>query len=106
MLVAWTTVTHRTDAERIAVDIITRNLAACVQVDGPVASHYRWNDRLERTEEYRLAFKFLDHQAVALEARVLATHPYDTPEWVVVRAERVAEKYLSWANTNSSNPPL
>jgi periplasmic divalent cation tolerance protein len=36
----------------------------------------------------------------------LATHPYDTPEWLVVRAERVAEKYLSWAQANSSTPPL
>jgi periplasmic divalent cation tolerance protein len=106
MLVAWTTVANRADADRIAADVISRNLAACVQVEGPIMSHYRWQARSECTEEFRLSFKFLETQADVLEQRVLATHPYDTPEWVVVRAERVAEKYLSWANANSSTPPL
>jgi periplasmic divalent cation tolerance protein len=41
-----------------------------------------------------------------LEAWILAEHPYETPEWIVVRAEHVAEKYLSWARTSSSTPPL
>ena len=27
-------------------------------------------------------------------------HPYDTPEWIVIRAEKVSEKYLSWAEAN------
>lgn len=106
MLVAWTTVTDRADAERIAADVIARNLATCVQVDGPLVSLYRWQGRLERAEEFRLTFKFLDRQAAGLEAHVLATHPYDTPEWIVVHAAHVSEKYLSWADANSSTPPL
>lgn len=106
MLVAWTTVEKRADADRIAADAIARNLAVCVQIDGPIVSHYRWHGRDERSEEFRLSFKVLESHAAALERHVLATHPYDTPEWVVVRAEHVGEKYLSWAGANSSTPPL
>ncbi len=106
MLIAWTTVASRADADRISADVIARNLAACVQIDGPIVSRYRWEGRVEQAEEYRLNFKFLESQAATLQAQVLATHPYDTPEWVVVRAESVAEKYLSWAESNSSTPPL
>jgi periplasmic divalent cation tolerance protein len=106
MLVAWTTVATRADAERIAADVILRNLAACVQIDGPVTSHYRWRGRAEREEEFRLCFKLLESHAAALEQHVMSVHPYETPEWVVVHAERVGEKYLSWANANSSTPPL
>jgi len=106
MLIAWTTVATRADAERIAADAVARNLAVCVQIDGPVASHYRWQGRAERGEEFRLCFKLLESHATALEQQVLAAHPYDTPEWIVVRAEQVGEKYLSWANANSSTPPL
>ena len=46
------------------------------------------------------------HGVRALEAQVLAGHPYDTPEWLVVRAEHVGEKYLSWAEANATFPPF
>ncbi len=106
MLLAWTTVAQRPDAERLADQVVERQLAACVQIDGPVVSHYRWQDQVERTQEFRLCFKFLPEQLLALEAFVLSHHPYETPEWIVVAAERVSEKYLSWARASSTNPSL
>lgn len=106
MLLAWTTVATKADAERLATDAIARRLAVCVQIDGPIVSHYVWNGRPTQDEEHRLLFKFLPERAQALEQQVLSHHPYDTPEWVVVRAESVGEKYLSWARANSTNPPL
>lgn len=106
MFIAWTTVAHRSDADRLAAEAIARNLAVCVQIDGPLTSHYRWHGRDERSEEFRLTFKCLPNHLGALEKHVLATHPYDTPQWLVVRTERVGEKYLSWAESNSSTPPL
>jgi len=106
MFIAWTTVSERADAERIAGETVARGLAACVQIEGPVVSHYRWQGKIERSEEYRLMFKCLPERVAELEAYVLAHHPYDTPEWIAVRAERVGEKYLSWAGATSTNPPL
>lgn len=106
MLLAWTTVANRADAERLAVSAIAQNLAVCVQIDGPITSHYRWQGRDERAEEFRLCFKLFESHAATLEQQIVAAHPYDTPEWIVVRAERVGEKYLSWANANSTIPPL
>ena len=106
MFLCWTTVATRADADRLAADVIARQLAACAQIDGPVTSHYRWEGGVERAEEFRLCFKALPAQLAALEAHVLAAHPYDTPEWLVVRAEHVAEKYLSWARADLHSPPL
>ncbi len=105
MFVAWTTVAKPEDAARLARGAVDARLAACVQVEGPVTSHYRWQDRHEEAPEYRLLFKFLPEQADALEAWILARHPYETPEWVVVRAERVSGKYLSWARATSKSAP-
>ncbi|MDE3083877.1 MAG: divalent-cation tolerance protein CutA, partial [Verrucomicrobiota bacterium] len=93
MLIAWTTVAERADAEKLARDIVERRLAACVQIDGPIVAHYFWEGRLERTEEFRLCLKFLPEQQAALETWLFAHHPYDTPEWFVARAEQVGEKY-------------
>ena len=106
MFVAWTTVGNRSDADRLAASAVAQNLAVCVQIDGPIVSHYRWEGKDERSEEFRLAFKCLRARLPALEQHVLATHPYQTPEWLVVEASRVGEKYLSWAEANSSTPPL
>jgi periplasmic divalent cation tolerance protein len=106
MHLAWTTVANAADADRLAQGAVAARLAACVQVDGPVVSHYTWQGRLETAREYRLLFKLLPEQAAALEAWVLAHHPYETPEWVVVPAERVSEKYLSWARSTSTPAPF
>lgn len=106
MFVAWTTVAERADAERIAADAVARNLAVCVQIGGPIVSHYRWHGRDERSQEYVLTFKCLPDRLESLEQHVLAGHPYETPEWIAVRADFVGEKYLSWAQANSSTPPL
>jgi periplasmic divalent cation tolerance protein len=106
MFIAWTTVATQADADQIATVVVAKNLAICVQVDGPIVSHYRWKGQHAREPEFRLMFKMMDDHVKALEEQVLAIHPYDTPEWIVVRAEHVAEKYLSWATTNSSTPPL
>ncbi len=106
MLVAWTTVGKQADAERLAAEPVRLGLAACVQVEGPIVSHYRWLGRVERAEEYRLCYKLPAARLDALQEWVLRNHPYDTPEWIVARAERVSEKYLSWAEASANNRPL
>ncbi|HTQ29957.1 MAG TPA: divalent-cation tolerance protein CutA [Opitutaceae bacterium] len=106
MLIAWTTVAARAEAERLARDAIAQRFAVCVQIDGPITSHYHWQGKLERTEEFRLCFKFLSPQQAALEAWLFARHPYETPEWFVVRADSVGEKYLSWALASATSSPL
>lgn len=106
MFIAWTTIANRLDADRLAQEVVAQGLAACVQIDGPITSHYRWEGKTEKSEEYRLTFKTLPSTVAALEAWVLAQHTYDTPEWLVVRADKVGEKYLSWAEANSSTRTL
>ena len=106
MYVAWTTVANAADATTLAKHVVERQLAACVQIDGPITSIYTWKGRMEENSEYRLCFKCTPSKLTALETEVLAHHPYETPEWIVVRADRVGEKYLSWAEADSSTPPL
>lgn len=106
MLIAWTTVATPADADALARGIITGNLAACVQIDGPIISHYVWEGKSVRSEEFRLTVKLLDQQLVALETYVLRQHPYRTPQWIVVSAQHVGEKYLSWATANAHIRPF
>jgi periplasmic divalent cation tolerance protein len=102
MLIAWTTVSDRPAAENLAAAVVREALAACVHIDGPLTSYYKWEGRLESSTEFRLCFKCAADRLPQLEAYVLKHHPYAVPEWVVVRPERVGEKYLSWVGANST----
>ena len=106
LYLAWTTVGTREDAERLARGAVDARLAACVQIEGPVESWYRWEGRTESAREFRLAFKCLPEQLAGLRDWVHAGHPYEVPEWIVVQAEAVSEKYLSWARENSTPAPF
>ena len=106
MLVVWTTTANRADAERLARGAVELRLAACAQIDGPIASFYHWGGKLEEAEEYRIWFKCLPANGSALSAWVHSHHPYQTPQWVEVSAEGVGEKYLSWAIANSTSGPF
>jgi periplasmic divalent cation tolerance protein len=97
LLIGWTTCASAEDARRLAEGLVTPGLAACVQIDGPVTSVYRWKGSVEQAAEHRLTVKFLPERQGEMEQWLRANHPYETPEWVVIGATAVAEKYLSWA---------
>jgi periplasmic divalent cation tolerance protein len=97
LLIAWTTVDTEAAAQRLARDIVESGLAACVQIDAGVESVYRWEGKVQSECEWRLMVKFAAERSSELLAYIEANHPYDVPEWVVVRAEEVAPKYLKWA---------
>ncbi len=94
---AWTTTATRADAEQLANGLLSAGLVSCVQIDGPVRSIYRWQGKVEAVEEHRLMLKLPSDLVSAAEAYLNAHHPYETPEWVAVAADRVSEKYLSWS---------
>lgn len=106
MYIGWTTVETREQADTLARGLVDARLAACVQVDGPIRSTYRWEGRVQQGNEYRLTVKYVAQRQAEIETWLLARHPYENPEWVVVRADHVSEKYLSWAQANSTPLPL
>ena len=96
LLVGWTTVESESDAQNLAQNLIEERLAACVHIDSPVQAWYRWQDKVESGNEIRLMVKFPEEKAPAIKAWIEKNHPYDTPQWIVVEAVDVAEKYLRW----------
>lgn len=92
-----TTFATRADAERVARVLVEENLAACAQIGGPIRSVYRWEGKLCEEEEFPLTLKFMGARGDALEQRLRAIHPYTTPQWYAVRADRIAPDYLAWA---------
>ncbi len=98
MKIAYTTVENKSQALFLAETIIDKRLAACVQIDGPILSCYRWENKREVQEEYRLVIKCLASQEKELSDFIQKNHPYSCPEWVVVSAESVSPSYRGWAS--------
>jgi periplasmic divalent cation tolerance protein len=47
-----TTIDSREAAQKIAEAIVSKRLAACVQVSGPITSTYWWQGKIEQAEEW------------------------------------------------------
>lgn len=97
LFIAWTTVDSEAVAQRIASELVERGLACCVQIDANVQSVYRWKGAVQSECEWRLLVKFAATRDQQLRVYIEENHPYEVPEWVVVRAEQVAPRYLKWA---------
>ena len=95
--IGLTTCDHQDVADRIALELVERGLAACVKIDLNVRSVYRYNGEINDHSEIRLMVKFAVRNAAAIESFIKANHPYEVPEWIVLRPEYVGQKYLEWA---------
>jgi len=83
-------------ARALARTILQARLAACVNLIPRVESHYWWQGKLERGTEVLLLIKTVKTRLAALEKLVLARHPYDTPEFIVLPLALGSARYLDW----------
>jgi periplasmic divalent cation tolerance protein len=83
-------------ARELASGILENCLAACVNLVPGVESHYWWEGKLCEETEVLMVMKTTGEKLAALEAFVLAAHPYDTPEFVALKIESGSARYLDW----------
>ena len=83
-------------ARRLAKSALSARLAACVNLMPKVESHYWWQGKLQSGPEVLLIFKTPEKHLAMLEKLLLAQHPYDTPEFLVLLVHAASEKYLAW----------
>lgn len=91
-----TTTDRRELAEEMARQLVEARLAACVQIVGPITSVYRWQGRIETSQEWQLWIKTRQERFDELSATIARLHNYDTPELIVVPIVAGSEKYLQW----------
>jgi periplasmic divalent cation tolerance protein len=95
-VVVLVTVGSRSDADRIAEALVGEQLAACVNIVGPIRSVYRWENRIQRDDELLLVIKTRAAHFDALAARITALHSYQTPEVIALPITAGAAPYLQW----------
>jgi periplasmic divalent cation tolerance protein len=87
-----TTVGSENEAERIGSVLIDRRLAACVQI----ASHYRWQGKVEEDREWQCLAKTEAARYPEVEAAIRELHSYEEPEIVAMPIIAGSKGYLDW----------
>ncbi len=88
----------RASAEKLALAIVEKRLAACVNILSPCRSMYRWEGKIEDVEEHPVLIKTTVERYPALEAAIRAAHPYELPEIIAVPLAAGLPAYLEWVD--------
>ena len=83
-------------AERIASELVSGRLAACVNILPGITSVYAWQGRLEKDAELLLLIKTRAELFGKIRDAVVRLHPYELPEVVAVALDDGLRGYLEW----------
>ncbi len=95
-ILVYTTWPSIVEAERAGRTIVERRLAACVNILPGMVSHYWWEGRLERGEEFVMIIKTRAALAERVSTAVKELHSYTTPAIIVLPIESIDEAYHAW----------
>jgi periplasmic divalent cation tolerance protein len=94
--VILSTASSEDEARRIASALVERRLAACVNVLPKIHSTYRWNDAVERAEEWMLVVKTRRERFEEVARTIRELHSYELPEVVMLDLAGGDPRYLAW----------
>ncbi len=105
LAVVMIAVPSQDEAGAIARALVEKGLAACVQTL-PITSTYRWEGEVETSGEVLLLVKTRAELFEALEAAVVALHPYEVPEIIAVPADKAHGPYRDWLIDETRQPRI
>lgn len=83
-------------ARALARAALKAKLIACANLVPKIESHYWWKGKIESGAEVLLVLKTAKAKLAALEKLIVARHPYDTPEFIVLSLSGGNKRYLDW----------
>jgi periplasmic divalent cation tolerance protein len=95
-LLVLTQMPDQASAQALARALVEERLAACVSVGAPVDSLYHWKGEIETAREVPVIIKTRSSRRAAVEAAIVARHPYELPEILAVPIQHGLDRYLDW----------
>lgn len=99
-LIVLVTTSSPEQAQLLAETLVTEHHVACANRMGPLTSVYRWQGRVETSEEYLLLLKTTRARFENAAARIRELHSYETPEIVALPIVAGCPDYLSWLRSS------
>jgi periplasmic divalent cation tolerance protein len=86
-------------AEKIAHQLLTEQLAACINIVPGITSIYKWQGQIETAQEHLLLIKSNKGDYQQIEALIKAQHPYQLPEIIALSIANGLPEYLHWIHS-------
>jgi periplasmic divalent cation tolerance protein len=100
-----TTIDTREAAQNIADTLVSKRLAACVQISGPISSTYWWDGKMEQAQEWVCTAKTRKDLYNLLEQAIKEVHTYETPEILAVTIIAGIKSYTDWIQQETEINP-
>lgn len=95
-IIVMMTAPSAAEATRIAEELVSQKLAACVQILPEMQSIYVWKGEVQHQSEVLIVAKTTQNNFSKLERQVRAIHSYETPEIVALPIVSGSPSYLEW----------
>ena len=79
LICLYVTTSSKEEAQKIARHLVEHKLCACVNIVGPVESHYMWDGKLETSSEMSLFVKTRLSLEEKVIEEILKYHSYECP---------------------------
>jgi len=99
-IVVLMTTAKKREAQKIAQNLLDRRLIACANIYGPVESHFRWQNKIEKAEEFLILMKSNQKLFAKLAKAVREMHSYEVPEILALPIVEGFQPYLEWLNAS------
>ena len=98
-ILVLTTAGSEAEARNIAYALVDRKLAACANIIPRIQSIYRWQGKIEESEEYLLLIKTTADHFTKVRDAIQELHSYDLPECIAVPISNGSDPYIKWIGT-------
>jgi len=91
------------EARTLAGLLLSKKLAACIQLVPDLESHYRWKGKKETSKEVLLIIKTRASLYKRVEKKILAGHSYEIPEIVCLPITKGSKGFLDWISKETKD---
>ncbi len=100
----YITTKDKAEAIKIATALVEKHLVACANIIDGIGSIYRWEGKVEQSQETLLLVKTQSKQKKKILTVVKALHSYSCPCAVFYDIADGSPEYLKWLLANSEDP--
>jgi periplasmic divalent cation tolerance protein len=100
--VIYSTIDTLENAKTIARLLVKEKLAACVHIIPKIESIYRWQGKIEETNEYVLLVKTSERNVQKTIQKIRSLHPYKIPEIIVFPPVGGLKEYIDYVEEETA----
>ncbi len=99
-IIILTTVTSKDKGDSIASKLVEKKLAACINILPKMKSIYRWDNKINKDDEFLLIIKTVEYLEHEVYDFIRDNHSYEVPEIITIDIKNIDKKYSEWLNSS------